>query len=163
MQSLNGGLRLTKDNYNKPKKTITDTMQNNKSIESKLANYVELEPNELDNVSIGSHLRYITFYPSSNKEMFRMGGILKVRHPEYVVLAGKGGKTFSVQRYVKDKGKVVFDTRFFRKLKKDEITQLSLEETIEKSEKIFEKQNNVIQKQQKEIEKLRKMLKNYKS
>tara|TARA_B100001250_G_scaffold403364_1_gene417798 strand:- start:35 stop:529 length:495 start_codon:yes stop_codon:yes gene_type:complete len=157
---LTGGLRLSKDNYKKPKKTITDTMQNNAAIEEKLNNYIELESNELDNVPMGSHLRYITYNPTTKKEMFRMGGILRVRHPQYVVLAGKEGKTFSVQRYIMDKSKnKSYSTRFFRKLKKNEITQFTLEETISKSEEIFEKQNNVIDKQKKEIENLKKLLK----
>lgn len=152
--------RLNKNDYKRPKKTMTEEYQNDELIQQKLKNYIEVPLDEFDYINIGSHLRYISFDPKTKKELFRFGGVLVSRKKEYVILAGKEEKTFSVQRYIKDnKGKVVYNTRFFRLLKKEELLQEALDNTVDKSKEFLTKQNDIIQKQQKEIEELRAMMK----
>ena len=152
--------RLNKSEYKRPKKTMTEEYQNDELIQQKLKNYIEVPSDEIDFINIGSHLRYISFDPKNKKELFRFGGILVSRKKDYVILAGKEQKTFSVQRYIKDsKGKIIYTTRFFRLLKKEELLQEALDNTVDKSKEFLTKQNEIIQKQQKEIEELRGMMK----
>ena len=153
------GNRLSNSDYKKPKVTITDNLQDPKQIEEKLKNYVELESEELEDVVIGSHLRYITYSKKTNSERFCTGGVLRVKNSTYIILAGKDNLTFSVQRYFKDNdGKIIYKTRFFRKLKPTEILKEDLNETVAKSDDVFKKQNKVINQQQAEIDNLKKML-----
>jgi len=152
--------RLSQNDYKRPKKTLTEEYQNDELIQEKLKNYEEVPLDEIDFLSNGTHLRYITFDPKTKKELFRFGGILVTRKKDYVILAGKEQKTFSVQRYIKDnKGKVIYNTRFFRLMKKTEQLQEALNNTVDKSKEFLTKQNDIIQKQQKEIEELRAMMK----
>ena len=156
--SSNG--RLIESEYKRPKKTVTQTMQNKKDIEAKLQNYVEVSQDELCYVPMGTHLRYLSWDKKNKKELFRFGGLLMVVKDQYVVLKGKGGKTFSAQRYAFDgNDKPVHATRFFRKLSKEDVATKKLEETIQYSNEVFTKQKLAMEKQQKEIEKLKKMLK----
>lgn len=154
------GKKLSESEYKKPKVTITDTLQNPENIEAKLKNYVEIEPEEVEDLTIGSHLRYITLNKKNNSERFCTGGILRVKNSTYVILAGKDNLTFSVQRYFKDDNdNIIYKTRFFRKLKPTEILKEDLNNTISKSDEVFNKQNSIIEQQQAEIEALKKMLK----
>ena len=106
--------RLNKNDYKRPKKTMPEEYQNEELIKEKLKNYIEVPPEEFDFINIGSHLRYISYDPKTKKELFRFGGILVTRKKDYIILAGKEQKTFSVQRYIKDnKGNVIYNTRFF--------------------------------------------------
>ena len=152
--------RLSQDGYKRPKKTITESIQNEKDIQDRLKDYVEITQEELCMVPQNSHLRYISFNKKQNKELFRFGGILISVKDQYVILAGVGGKTFSAQRYCyDDKGKCIHKTRFFKKLTDKEVLKKKLEETITYSNDVFTKQKLALEKQQKEIEKLKRMLK----
>ena len=152
--------RLLTDDYKRPKKTITESIQNKKDIQEKLKNYVEITQEELCMLPRNSHVRYIGYNKAKKKELFRFGGLIVMVKPQYVVLSGKGGKTFSAQRYTyNDNGKKLHTTRFFRKVTKEQELENKLNDTIDKSNEIFTKQNLLIEKQQKEIEKLKKMLK----
>ena len=134
--------RLNKNDYKRPKKTMTEEYQNEELIKEKLKNYIEVPPEEFDFINIGSHLRYISYDPKTKKELFRFGGILVTRKKDYIILAGKEQKTFSVKL-----------------LKKEELLQEALDNTVDKSKEFLTKQNDIIQKQQKEIEELRSMMK----
>jgi len=156
----NNNNRLLSSEYKRPRKTVTDEYQNVEMIKEKLKNYVELDPEDVDEIPQGSHLRYISYNPAKKIELFRFGGTLVTCKDEYLVLSGKAKKTFSVQRYIRDKkGKVIYTTRFFKYRNKEDMFEEVLENTIDKSKEILTKQNNIIQKQQKEIEELRKMMK----
>ena len=86
---------------------MTEEYQNDELIQQKLKNYIEVPSDEIDFINIGSHLRYISFDPK-NKELFLWWNTC-FKKKEYMILAGKEQKTFSVQRYIKDnKGKVVY-------------------------------------------------------
>lgn len=152
--------RLIDSNYKRPKVTITESIQNKKDIQERLKDYVEITQEEMCMLPINSHVRYIGYDKKKKKELFRFGGLLMMVKPEYVVLSGKGGKTFSAQRYAYDsKGKKVHTTRFFKKISDKEKLESQLNETIERSNEMFQKQNKFIQEQQREIEKLKKLLK----
>jgi len=152
--------RLLTDDYKRPKKTITESIQNKKDIQEKLKNYVEITHEELCMLPRNSHVRYIGYDKVKKKELFRFGGLIMIVKPQYVILSGKGGKTFSAQRYSYGKnGKKLHTTRFFRKVTKEQELENQLSETIDKSNEMFTKQNLLIENQQKEIEKLKKILK----
>ena len=151
--------RLLDSDYKRPKKTITESIQNKKDIQERLKNYKEITQEELCMLPLNSHVRYIGYDKKNKKELFRFGGLLMRVKPEYVVLAGKGGKTFSAQRFTySSKGKKLHTTRFFKKISDKDRLESELNETIERSNEMFQKQNLFIQQQQKEIEKLKKLL-----
>ena len=152
--------RLSQKDYKRPKKTLTEEYQKDELIKDKLKNYIEVPFDEIDFIPNRTHLRYISFDPINNKELFRFGGLLVSRKKDYMVLSGKEGKTFSVQRYIKDKkGKIIYNTRFFKLKNKENALQEALDKTIDKSKQFLTKQNDIIQRQQKEIEELRTMMK----
>lgn len=150
--------RLALDEYDRPKKTVTESVQDKKSIQKYLKEYEEVSPEDLPYVNPETHLRYISWDKKNNCELFRFGGLLVKVNKEYVLLAGKGGKTFSAQRYSYDENnkKKLHTTRFFKKMKNEEILKEELDETLEASREIINKQNELIEKQKKEIARLKK-------
>jgi hypothetical protein len=113
-------IRLNEDDYSKPTKTITDLIQTREAIDEKLRNYTEVDNKDLELLPKNVHISYITYSVEQNMELFRMGGYLRKVAKDYIVLAGKGNKTFSVQRKIygnKDKTQLLYITRFFAKNK----------------------------------------------
>ena len=111
--------RLVNSNFNRPKTTYTDTLQNKKSMQEKLKNYERVD--EIEDVSINTHVRYVTL-DKDKKQVFRLGGLLKRIHSKYVTLSN-GTYTWSVQRYHyenKDDEEPMFETVFFRIIPKEE-------------------------------------------
>tara|TARA_B100001175_G_C19469244_1_gene620820 strand:+ start:307 stop:783 length:477 start_codon:yes stop_codon:yes gene_type:complete len=149
--------RLKKeDGYLRPKKTLTDSIQNQKSITEYLKNFEEIKNDDLPYININTQLRYISYDKKNKCELFRFGGLLAKVDRDYIVLAGKEGKRFSVQRYTKDNnGKILHETRFFKKIKNEEIMQEEINNTVE----VIDKQNDLIKKQKQEIAALKKKLK----
>ena len=151
--------RINEDDYNRPRKTITDLMQTQNNVEQKLEDYQEISNEEIDNVPLGVHVRYIGYNKKTNKEVFRFGGNIKKIEPDYLVLIGNNNLTFSVQRYTRNKNnEVIHNTRFFIKDKDVDKINENNQETI-KNQEIIDQQNEIIHKQQREIEKLKKKLK----
>ena len=152
--------RLSKNEYNRPKKTKTESVQDQKSIQKLLNEYVEVSQDELPYIPLNTHLRYISWNIKNKCEQFRYGGLLIRVEKQYLILAGKEGKTFSAQRFTinQDTNKLLHTTRFFKKLKKEELIQEELEETLDASKEIINKQNEMLEKQQKEIEQLKKKI-----
>ena len=107
--------RLSEISYKRPKKTLTDTLQNEEVIQQKLEDYTEIEEGDIDSIPIGSTVRYIRWDIKNNCERFILGGnIIRISN-EYIVLQGKDNGTFSAQRYTRDKnGKNIHTTRFFK-------------------------------------------------
>jgi hypothetical protein len=107
--------RLSEVAYKRPKKTLTDTLQDEEVIQQKLEDYTEIEDNDIDSIPIGSTVRYIRWDVKNNCEKFILGGnIIRISN-EYIVLQGKDNGTFSAQRYTRDKnGKIIHTTRFFK-------------------------------------------------
>ena len=147
------GQRLYKnDGYVRPKRTKTELVQNEKNINEYLKDFEEIEDNKLPYVNLNTQLRYISYDIENECELFRFGGLLMKIEEKYIVLAGKEGKRFSVQRYIYDKNnKLVHTTRFFKKIKTEQLLKEQLNMTLDKSEDIINKQNTIIEKQKKEL------------
>ena len=152
------GQRLYKDDgYVRPKRTKTELVQNEKNINDYLKDFEEIEDSKLPYVNINTQLRYISYDVENECELFRFGGLLMKIEEKYVVLAGKESKRFSVQRYIYDKNnKLVHTTRFFKKVKTEQLLKEQLSMTLDKSEDIINKQNAIIEKQKKELAALKK-------
>jgi len=149
--------RLSTDKYIRPKKTITESVQDQKSIQRYLKDFEEVDESELPYVPISTQLRYISWDKTNKCELFRFGGLLIRVLPQYVLLAGAEGKSFSAQRYTFDeKKKVIHETRFFRKLRKEELVSDELQQTMEASQKIIQQQNEIIENQKRQIRMLKK-------
>jgi len=145
--------RISEDNYERPKVTITDmAMKDKKFIDEKLEGYVEIGPNDVDFLVPGIRVRYITHDPKTGKDLFRFGGVIKLVEKDYLVLIGGNNVTFSVQRYIYNKKKLVFSTRFF--IKNDNVTKTKIDCGSE-----INARNNLIQEQQEEIETLKRKIK----
>jgi hypothetical protein len=155
-----GGKRLSQsDSYERPTKTITESIQNKKSIEEQLINFEEIPDNELCYINPNTQLKYLGYDKKLRKELFRFGGLLVKVNKEYIVLAGKDGMRFSVQRYTKnDKGDIIHTTRFFRKIKDTILLKNELDETKQKSLNVIERQNEIIEKQKQELMAMKKKL-----
>ena len=152
------GQRLYKDDgYVRPKRTKTELVQNEKNINDYLKDFEEIEDSKLPYVNLNTQLRYISYDVENECELFRFGGLLMKIEEKYVVLAGKESKRFSVQRYIYDKNnKLVHTTRFFKKVKTEQLLKEQLSMTLDKSEDIINKQNAIIEKQKKELAALKK-------
>jgi hypothetical protein len=152
------GQRLYKnDGYVRPKRTKTELVQNEKNINEYLKDFEEIENSKLPYVNINTQLRYISYDVENECELFRFGGLLMKIEEKYVVLAGKESKRFSVQRYIYDKNdKIIHTTRFFKKIKTEQLLKEQLNMTLDKSEDIINKQNAIIEKQKKELAALKK-------
>lgn len=152
------GQRLYKDDgYVRPKRTKTELVQNEKNINEYLKDFEEIENSKLPYVNINTQLRYISYDVENECELFRFGGLLMKIEEKYVVLAGKESKRFSVQRYIYDKNnKLIHTTRFFKKVKTEQLLKEQLNMTLDKSEDIINKQNAIIEKQKKELAALKK-------
>ena len=149
--------RLKKeDGYVRPKKTLTESIQNQKSITEYLKNFEEIDNDDLPYVNLNTQLRYISWDKNNKCELFRFGGLLVKVDRDYIVLAGKEGKRFSVQRFTKDNnGKILHNTRFFRKIKNEEIMKEELSDSVQ----VIDEQNDIIKKQKQEIAALKRKLK----
>ena len=103
-------------------------------------------------------MNYLIIQDKEGKYLFRWGGSLRKVHEKYVVLAGRGNKTFTVQRF-KQKGGKIIETRFYKTVTKYDKLMEEHEELKNQSELIFDKHERIISSQNEEIARLRKILK----
>ena len=152
--------RLSQDTtYERPEKTITESIQTKDDIEEQLKNFEEITNDDLNFININTQLKYLSYDKTKKKELYRFGGLLVKVNKDYILLAGKDGLRFSVQRYTKDDaGKIIHTTRFFKKIKETEILKNQLEETEQTSTTIISKQNAIIEKQKREILAMKKKI-----
>lgn len=111
--------RLVNSNFNRPKTTYTDTLQNKQAMQEKLKNYRRVD--DIEDVAINTHVRYVTL-DKDQKQVFRLGGLLKKIHSKYVQLSN-GTFTWSVQRYHyqnETDEEPVFETVFFSVIPKED-------------------------------------------
>ena len=128
-------IRLSKTIYNRPETgTITDTLQDPSEYKKKLEGYISVD--SIDYVSIRTHVRYFIYDRDKQEWLFRTGGLLTKKHDKYVILTN-GKYSWSVQRNIESEEEL-FETKFFKILTKQELTEIALE------------------KQQKEIEQLKR-------
>jgi hypothetical protein len=152
--------RISQDNYQKPKKTITDLVQTHDSVQEILENYQEISNEEIDSIPIGCLVRYIGYNKKNALEAFRFGGVIRKIYPNYLVLIGNNNVSFSVQRNSYNKNnEIIHTTRFFIKDKDIEKINESNKELIQ-NQRIIDQQNEIINKQKREIEKLKRKLNN---
>jgi hypothetical protein len=143
----------------RPSKTTTDRMQSKDELKKYLKDYEQIPEEDVNFMTIGQLLRYISYDKKTRREIFRFGGLLKKIDKEYVVLQGKNGMTFSAQRYTyDDNGNKIHTTRFFKKHKPEEVIKVQYEEAIDRSNELIDKQNEVIDKQKLELKALKKRL-----
>jgi hypothetical protein len=109
-------------NNNKGNKSYQESLSP-AEIKKKLEEYQQV--NNIDDINIGTHLRYFTFNPSTGKKQFRLGGFLSKLDKDYIVM-NNGQFSWSVQ---KDK------TVFFKKVSFGDLK----EELVEKISKKYEK------------------------
>lgn len=151
--------------YIRPRQTITDTIQNEEDIEELLKDFEEVDQNVIEYMSLNTLVRYISYDKKTKRELFRFGGLIFKIDREYIVLTGKNGFKFSVQRYVRnDRNEIIYNTRFFKKKKKEykennEEEDNNYEEALQKTLTVIDEQTSIIKKQERELEKLRKIIK----
>lgn len=128
--------------YKRPKKTYQDMLTNDE-IAEKLQGYEKVD--DITQVPVDTHIRYFSTDAKGNNT-FRMGGFLKVKSDDYVILTN-GKIDWSVQ---------IKGTIFFKKMsQKDELNaihQLYKKKLAEKDEMI-KKRNKLILQLKKIIEK----------
>jgi hypothetical protein len=150
-------LTFNDPDYIRPEKTITELVQNRKDIEEQLEDFEEIPEEYVSQINVNTALKYLSYDKKNKKELFRFGGLLIKVNKEYLVLAGKEGLRFSVQRYTKnDKNEIIHTTRFFKKIKETEILKNQLIDTMEQTNDIIQQKDDIIEKQKKELIALKK-------
>ena len=95
--------------YQKPERTFQDRLTN-QDINNKLKDYVIVE--DIQSISLNTHLRYFIIDPQTKKRKFRMGGILTyIDHLGRFIKLSNEQLTWSVQ---------IQHTIFYKKLNPDE-------------------------------------------
>lgn len=144
--------RLKYDNYERPKNTLTEAMQEKDVINEKIENYVKVTPENIDYLPKGIHIRYFIWNKKGkkgdkNKEfelpdgtkinlgeyLFRTGGFLKVSKKDYIVLSGKDNKSFSVQKEIDGN-----PTLFYKKITKNDKLK-EMQEIVARQQEFIEK------------------------
>ncbi len=135
-------IRLNKSLYTRPNQTITDTLQNPDAYKEKLKGYTEVK--DVDYVSINTHVRYFVYDLDENRWKFRTGGLLKRKHQKYVVLSN-GKYTWSVQREITNVNTGdVWETKFFKILSKQELTEIALERQQEEIDRLRKENQHLV-------------------
>jgi len=118
--------RLVTNNYKRPEKTYQDTLQNKKAMLEKLENYERVD--DIEDVSLKTHMRYVTLHTENKQQVFRLGGLLEEIHPKYVKLSN-GEFTWSVQRfhYSEESTDPIFETVFWRVVSKEDLLYKKIE------------------------------------
>ena len=121
--------RLVTNNYKRPEQTYQDTLQNKKAMLEKLENYDRVD--NIEDVSLKTHVRYVTLHNETKQQVFRLGGLLEEIHPRYVKLSN-GEFTWSVQRfhYSDDPSDEdpIFETAFWKVVSKEDLLYKKIEE-----------------------------------
>jgi hypothetical protein len=157
--------RLSRDStYKRPAKTFQETLTNDE-IKEKLEGYKKIS--DINDLNIGSHLRYFTKDKTTKKMLFRSGGMLNaIRQGDknkYLILSN-GTVSWSVQ----NDGNNIFWAKMSQKEYKD-IIETEIQEKTNVDNEVNEKYKKLKQKndyivklledQQKENEKLSKKIK----
>ena len=95
----------------------------------KLENYERVD--NIEDVGLKTHVRYVTLHNETRQQVFRLGGLLEEIHPKYVKLSN-GEFTWSVQRYhySEDQSETepIFETAFWRIVSKEDLLYKKIEE-----------------------------------
>lgn len=141
--------------YIRPKKTITDLLQNKEEIEKKLEGFHEVTGKDINN---GELVRYIIYSMEKKKELFRMGGVIVYNADKYIMIRGKNNLVFPVKKYLIDSnGNIIYYTRFFKKLNNIDLFKNDVQKILEKNNELIKKQTKIIQTLQKEVDEIKKL------
>ena len=144
--------------WTRPAKTETDDINENPDKQKeKLENYVEVD--NIDFVGTNTHVRYYVFDTRVGKYMFRLGGLLAMKHSTYVVLSN-GTRTWSVPKESEYEGKT-YKTRFFRVLTPYEMQEKKAEDNRQEKDQasvVVQQQLDQLESQKAEIEKLKRLI-----
>jgi len=155
--------RLGGDGYKRPKKTLTDTLQDEDIIQQKLEDHTEIDEIDIDSIPIGSYVKYIKWDTKNNCERFITGGSIFRIYQEYIIIKGKDNGTFSAQRYTYDKsGNKIHTTRFFKQKSIEDILKLQIIEIQKKSSKIIKNLENKLLEKENEIKHLNEFIRKIK-
>lgn len=157
--ALNGTKRLSRQqDWKRPETTATDAInQDEAQMNSKLENYVEVD--NIDYVGINTHVRYVVFDTRVGKYLFRLGGLLAMKHPTYVVLSN-GKQSWSVPKET-EFNKQTHATRFFRILNPFEMQQKRLEEQKKDKDQVSlvaQQQMEELERKEAEIDQLKRVI-----
>ena len=129
--------RLSRDTSYKKKGKSYQEKLSPAEIKKKLEEYSQVE--DINEVPIGSHIRYFTFNPKNGEKQFRLGGFLaKIDKGGKYIICENGNFSWSVQ---------ISNSVYFRKLKFSELK----DELIEKISKKFEKEIKSLKKENKNL------------
>lgn len=144
MSNLIPTTKLSEDNYIRPESTFTDKLDIN-DIQEQLEDYIHISLQEINDLKLGTHIKYISKKDGENK--FRMGGnlITKKGYPDYLVLSNYKNR-WSVQTK---------DTVFFRRLTTKEI-RAGYQKIINEKEATITEKNKEIKQLQHQIKRLAK-------
>jgi hypothetical protein len=109
-------------NYKKTGRSYQDNLTA-ADIKKKLEDYKVI--NDINDVSLNSHIRYFIFDEKTGKKHFRLGGFLTKNEKDYIVLSN-GQLSWSVQKK---------SATFFQKLTNQEIKQEVENKLLKKYEK----------------------------
>jgi hypothetical protein len=144
--------------WTRPAKTETDDINDNPEKQrEKLENYVEVD--NIEFVGLNTHVRYYVFDTRVGKYMFRLGGLLAMKHSTYVVLSN-GTRTWSVPKESEYEGKT-YKTRFFRVLTPYEMQEKKAEHNRQEKDQssvVVQQQLDQLESQKTEIEKLKRLI-----
>lgn len=140
-------------NYVRPSKTIQDSLTN-RDIKDKLKGYISVD--DINNVQLGTHLRYYSKNSKTGDIKFRLGGLLFKRDIDkpYVILSN-GDLSWSVQKKT---------SKFYRKLSMEEEKEHLINDVRKLRDKFTERlveKDSVIEDNLQEIDSLRKKLNKY--
>lgn len=139
--NLEKTIRLSKTTYERPETTITDTLQSPEAYREKLKGYVEVD--NIDFVSIKTHVRYFVRDVEKGQWMFRTGGLLHKKHDKYVILSN-GKYSWSVQREIREeKNDNIWETKFFKILTKQELCEMALERQQEEIDRLTKENHSL--------------------
>ena len=145
-------------NWDRPEQTETDRINSDpEEIKKKLENYIEVD--NIDFVTINTHVRYFIFDTRVKEYRFRLGGLLAKKDNNFVVFSN-GQLTWSVPKISEFEGKT-YPTKFYRILNPTEMEQKRAEKMrIERDQQTMVTQHQLseLEKQKQEIERLKKVI-----
>jgi hypothetical protein len=140
--------------YKRPNKTVQEMLSTD-DIKDKLKGYLSID--NINNVQIGTHLRYFAKDKKTGEYKFRLGGILfkKDNDKPYVILSN-GDLSWSAQKET---------CKFYKKMTQEEEKETIIKDVKKIRDKFTEKlveKDDIIEDNNKQIRDLRKKLEKFK-
>ena len=148
--------RLSKTtNYKRPNKTVQDMLSTD-DIKDKLKGYISVD--DINNVQIGTHVRYFSKDKKSGEYKFRLGGMIIKRDLDkpYVILSN-GNLSWSAQKET---------SKFYKKMTSEEEKESIIKDVRKIRDKYTEKlveKDDIIEDHSQQIKDLQKKLAKYRN